>query len=83
MLTTLRILLGKRRPHELPALYISREKMIHLHKALLAWLITGTPLELWEIGCLYQDVVPPPTAHIGPYTQQRLAATIDCPNGAY
>jgi len=46
MLTTLHLLLGKRRPHELSALCISRKKMLLLHKALFAWLITGTPLEL-------------------------------------
>ncbi len=83
MLTTLRLLLGKRRPHDLHALYISRENMLHLHKALLAWLITETPPALWEIGCLHQDVVSPLAAHIGPCTHQSVAATIDCPNGAY
>ena len=72
MLTTLHLLLGKRRPHELHALYISREKMLHLHKALLAWLITGTQPELWEIGCLHQDVVP---------LQQRMS--VPTPNKAW
>ena len=81
MLTTLHLLLGKRRPHELHALYISRDKMLHLHKALLAWLIRGTPPKLWEIGCLHQDVALPTTTHIGPYTQQSVAATIDGPDG--
>jgi len=82
MLTTLHLLLGKRRPHDLHAIYISREKMLHLHEALLAWLITGTSPVLWEIDCLHQDVVPP-VAHIGPYTHQSVAATINGPNGAY
>ena len=57
--------------------------MLMMHKALLAWLITGTPPELLEIGCLNEDIVPPPSAHIGPYTQQSVAATIDCPHGEY
>jgi hypothetical protein len=57
--------------------------MLHLHEALFTWLITGTPPTLWEIDCLHQDVVPLPAAHIGPYTQQSVAATIDGPNGAY
>ena len=83
MLTTLHLVLGRRRPHELPAIYITRERMLLLRKALLAWLITGTPPKLWEIGCLSEDIVPPPSAHIGLYPQQSVAATIDCPNGEY
>ncbi len=83
MLTTLHLLLGSRQPHELPALYISRGKMLILHKALLAWLITGAPPELWTIGCLNEDIDPHPLAHIGPYTLQSGAAAIECPHGEY
>ena len=81
MLTTLHLLLGRRRPHELPALCLLRENMLLLHKALLAWLIKGKPPRLWEIGCLNEDIAPLPSAHIGPYTLESVAATIDCPNG--
>jgi len=81
-LTTLHLLLDRRRPHELPVLYISREKMLLLHKA-PSWLIKSTPPELWEIGCLNEDIVPPPSIHTGPYALQSMAATIDRPNGKY
>ena len=64
--------------------YTSQEKeMLLLHKALLAWLITGTPPELWVIGYLNEGIVRSPSSHIGPYTQQSVAASIDYPNGEY
>ena len=59
MCTTLHLLLGDKQPHTLPSSYIPRERMLSLHKALLAWLLTGTPPALWEIGCLHEDIIPP------------------------
>jgi hypothetical protein len=83
MCTTLHLLLGHNQPHTLPRAYISREKMLSLHKALLAWLLKGTPSALWEIGCLHQDILPPSIAHTGPYAQLSVAATIESPKGGH
>jgi hypothetical protein len=55
--------------------------MLSLHKALLAWLLTGTPPALWDIGYLHRDIIPPITAHVGPYAQLSVAATIESPKG--
>ncbi len=60
MCTTLHLLLGDRHPHELPGLHIIRTRMLTLHRALLEWLIAGTPPALWQIGCLHQDIHPLP-----------------------
>jgi hypothetical protein len=81
MLITLHLLLGHRRPHELPAYYLSQDRTLLLHKALLTWLITGTPPAIWELGCLTEDIVPPPLAYTGPYHRRSVAATIDTPKG--
>ena len=83
MLTTLHLLLGQRRPHELPAHYLSRDRMLLLHSALLKWLVTGTPPTLWDIGCLTEDIIPPPQATTGPYTLQSVAKTVDTPKGTF
>ena len=83
MLTTLHLLLGQRRPHELPDNYLSQDHTLLLHKALLTWLITGTPPPLWELGCLNEDISPPPLASTGPYIRQSIAATIADPKGRY
>ena len=81
MLTTMHLLLGQRRPHELPASYLSQDRMLLLHKALLTWLITDTPPALWELGCLNEDITPTLPAYTGPYHCLRVAATIDTPKG--
>jgi hypothetical protein len=83
MLTTLHLLLGQRRPHELLDNYLSQDHTLLLHKALLTWLITGTPPPLWELGCLNEDISPPPLASTGPYIRQSIAATIADPKGRY
>jgi hypothetical protein len=75
MCTTLHLLLGNSRPHALPTMYISRDHMLSFHKALLAGRLTRTPPALREIGCLHIDIIPPPTAHVGPYAQLSAAAT--------
>ncbi len=47
--------------------------MLLLHKALLAWLIQGTPPNLWEIECLNKDIVPPlPPQHTTAPTHYRV-----------
>ncbi len=43
MSTTLHLLLGNKHPHAMPSQFITREHMIALHRALLRWLLTGTP----------------------------------------
>ena len=43
MSTTLHLLLGDKHPHEMPTSCITRGHMLALHKALLNWLLTGTP----------------------------------------
>ena len=83
MLTALHLLLGKRRPHELPDYYLSHDRTLLLHKALLTWLITGTPPAIWKIGCLNEDIAPLPLAHTGPYHRRSVAATLDDPKGGY
>ena len=83
MMTTLHLLLGQRRPHELPDNYLSQDCTLLLHKALLNWLIKGTPPPLWELGCLNEDISPPSLAYIGPYIRQSIAATIDTPKGRF
>jgi len=83
MCTTLHLLLGNSRPHALPTMHISRDYMHSLHKALLAWLLTGTPPTLWEIGYLHRDIISPPTAHVGPYAQLSVAAAIESPKGEH
>ena len=58
MCTTLHLLLGVRHTHELRELYITITHMLTLHRALLEWLITGTPPTLWQLECLHQDMHP-------------------------
>ncbi len=83
MCSALHLLLGTSRSHTLPTMYISRDQTLVLHKAFLAWLLTGTPTMIWEIGCLQIDIIPPPSANVGPYTQLSVAATIASPKGEH
>jgi len=83
MCTTLHLLIGNRQPHTLPNLYIPRARILSLHKALLAWLITGTPPALWAGDCLHGDITPPAAAHTGPYERISVAAMIASPKGAH
>jgi hypothetical protein len=82
MCTTLHLLLGDKQTHELPTMYVSRDHMLSLHKALLALLITCSPPALWEIDCLHRDILPPHSAHTGPYAPISVAATVALPKGA-
>ncbi len=43
MCTTLHLLLGVSHPHELYESYTTKAHMLSLHRALLEWLIVGTP----------------------------------------
>jgi hypothetical protein len=83
MCTILHLLIGNIQLHTLPRLYISRDRIISPHKILLAWLLTGTPPAMWEIGCLHKDIIPPSMARIGPYAQISVAATIESPKGEH
>ena len=56
MSTTLHLLLGDKHPHDMPAGCITRDHMLALHKALLHWLLTGSPPPLWRNGCLIDTV---------------------------
>jgi hypothetical protein len=50
MPTTLHLLLGGIPPHSLPTHFITREYMLAMHRALLKWLIHGTPPPISGIG---------------------------------
>ena len=56
MSTTLHLLLGNKLPHDMPAGCITRDHMLALHKALLHWLLTGSPPPLWRDGCLIDTI---------------------------
>ncbi len=81
MCTTLHLLLGDRLPHELPGQYITRDNMLTLHKALLEWLILGTPPAMWQIACIHQDIHRPIQAHTCPYSLLSIAAAASLPKG--
>jgi len=53
--------------------------MIELHRALLEWLLAGTPPGLWNLICFHPDINPPHLAHTGPYTRQNITATTSLP----
>ena len=63
MYTPLHLFLERRPPHSLPAIYITREQMMALHRALFEWLILGTPPVLWMADCLREDIPPPQGKH--------------------
>jgi len=75
MCTALHLLPRNWHPHELPGLYITRIYMLALHRALLEWLIAGTPPALVKTWCLHQDIHPPTLAHTGPYPMLSISAT--------
>ena len=52
-----------------------------LHRALLEWLILGTPLALWSSGCLHSTIIPPQGTCRGPYDRRNIAAAILLPRG--
>ena len=56
MSTTLNLLLGATPPHLLRPSCITRVHMLNLHKALLTWLLTGTPPPLREPGYLLDTI---------------------------
>ena len=56
-LTTLHLALGSKLPHKIKENSISRKQMLNLRKALLAWLLHGTPPDLWSIDCLNTPIV--------------------------
>ena len=66
MFATLRLLLGGIPPHTLPREFITRIHMLPLHKALLEWLIQGSPPDLWQGGCLQRGIPPPLGTHTSP-----------------
>ena len=70
MCNALHLVLGNKHPHELPGGYITGAHLKVLHRALLEWLLAGSPPALWTIGCLNQDIHPPHLAHTGPYARQ-------------
>ena len=47
MSTTLHLLSGDKHPHDMPPHCISGDHMLALHRALLRWLLTGTPPHLF------------------------------------
>ena len=51
ILTTLRLVLRSKLPHEIKPKSISRRHMLNLRKSLLKWLLHGTPPDVWSIGC--------------------------------
>jgi len=57
LLTTLHLVLGSKLPHEIRENSISRKQMLNLQKALLTWLLHGTPPDLWSIDCLNKSIV--------------------------
>ena len=81
MSTTLHLLLGGRSPHSLPTNYIIRKHMMALHRALLEWLILGTPPTIWMTGCLHENILPPRGIHTWPYACTSIAATNLLPKG--
>jgi hypothetical protein len=63
-------LLGDRHPYELRDLYITRARMIPLHRALQDWLVMGTLTSMWLVRCMHRDQPPPShtqQAYTGPY----------------
>jgi hypothetical protein len=46
MSTIFHLLLGDKHPHDMPPKCITRRHMFALHKALLKWLLIGTPIPL-------------------------------------
>ena len=81
MCTTLHLLLKGRHPHELYGQYITRDHMRTLHRALIEWLILGTPPALWQICCIHRDILPSAHAHTCPYSLLSIAATTSLPKG--
>jgi hypothetical protein len=60
ILTTLHLVLGCKRPHEVMRCKpksITRKHMLNFHKSLLKWISHGTPPDLWSIGCLNTSIV--------------------------
>jgi len=78
--TTLHLLLGDRHPHELHGLHITKTDMLTLHRELLEWSIAGTPLSLWQIGCLNQGIQPT-LAHRGSYSLLSVTSTTSLTKG--
>ncbi len=81
MCTTLHLLLGDWHPHELPDHHITRTHMLTIHRALLEWLIAGTPPDLWQIGLLHQHIHPLVLAHPGPYSLLSINAATSLTKG--
>ena len=55
--------------------------MLALHRALLEWLILGTPPNLWSGDCLNPDILPPQGTYLGPYERGSIAAAVNLPKG--
>jgi hypothetical protein len=68
-------------PHSLLTQFITRGHMMALHRALLEWLIQGSPPDLWTRGCLNQGILPPQGACTGPYDCLNIAAANLLPKG--
>ena len=81
MSTTLHLLLAGIPPHTLPRNFITREHMLALHRALLEFLIQGTPPDLWQRGCLYHGIPPPPGTHTCPHGCISIATANLLPKG--
>ena len=57
MLTCIHLVLGNKKPDEMPENCISRQNMENFHAALLEWLLNGKKPDLWEIGSLNTSVL--------------------------
>ena len=81
MSTTLRLLLGGIPPHTLPTQFITRGRMLTLHRALLKWLIHDKSPDLWHGGCLHQGIHPPHGTNTCPLGCISIAAAHLLPRG--
>ena len=81
MLTTLHIILGQKRPDQIPGKSISRKNMLNFHASLLVWVLHGKPPDIWMIDCLNTSIVdcPPIKIKYQNYTGGPLhAASLKC-----
>ncbi len=55
--------------------------MLALHRALLEWLIQGSPPNFWRGGCLHRGIHPSPGTYTGPHGRVSIAAANLLPKG--
>ncbi len=81
MCTTLNLILKNEHPHTMLERCITREHTLALHRALLHWLLTGTPPSIWDNGCLLHTARPPTIMSSRLHQSYNIAATAALPLG--